>query len=810
MFSSAGNSARPPSRARFQRAFTLVEILVILTVASVLATAGYVAVQNAREASDRGKLENDVAAVNRAVQVYLAEGGDLSQAATPAAVVEKLKTRVATNLAASHPGLRGSMADSRLGVVEQTDAEAATPQARARWNSATRRFEIFTDGPRGVKYFVLDDTLAGSTAVENRTASLPLASTEKWVWDYTDFEPGPPAGAAPPATSPLDPPSFTPAGGPQALASFDIGVAINNPNSANVSRVLYSVSGGPWSAYGGQTITVKPDESVRAYAASTVPETHHDSTLAAVSYDVIPVQPQLLVTPPAAELSYEEAGGTMVGQTAQTPPPAVVTLVNTNDIPPDYLNSDGFRVFWTTDNTPPLGSGTAQGGGNFSGAFPPAGIDVSLGQWGSQTNLVIRAAARSVNSRYFVDSGEATATIGIKKTALPPPVFDSPSGNYSGGFYMGIRLDPTAAYPQGARIFYRTDGTDPGNQDGEPAPGAREYTVTVPLFTLQSPTANVITRAYAPQALKAWFSPSDPVSATYVMSGGQPLGAALVGDATVNGRYVGSLILSTAKNMNFNSGAIIAQGNLYVPGTPDINTNNGGVIQGREFLPDGTEVVPPSNTNKIIDLDGNPQPSNYTIRLNSGSTIEGKVYRRITPLTMPTVPLPPSPNNNNTLTVSSPQATPVNPSQWANVNLNNGAGEVTLLPGNYGSLNAGSNTKFVVGTAGATTPSVYNFQSLNLNSLSQLKVVGPVIINIRQNININSQVVLGNPDHPEWLQLNIYSGSFNINSDSAAYANLVAPNSSVNLSGTFRGGVVADTLSITGNGVAITLAPPGT
>ncbi len=44
---------------------------------------------------------------------------------------------------------------------------------------------------------------------------------------------------------------------------------------------------------------------------------------------------------------------------------------------------------------------------------------------------------------------------------------------------------------------------------------------------------------------------------------------------------------------------------------------------------------------------------------------------------------------------------------------------------------------------------------------------------------------MGNVDHPEWLSLNIYSGNFQINSDAAAYAMVIAPSSNVNLNGTF-------------------------
>ncbi len=91
---------------------------------------------------------------------------------------------------------------------------------------------------------------------------------------------------------------------------------------------------------------------------------------------------------------------------------------------------------------------------------------------------------------------------------------------------------------------------------------------------------------------------------------------AFVTDASINGTFVGSLVLSNPHNFNFNSGAKITNGNLYVVGTPSI-TYNGGTVQGRQFLTDGTEVLPATDTRTVVDLNGSASPSNYKIILNS-------------------------------------------------------------------------------------------------------------------------------------------------------------------------------------------------
>ena len=76
------------------RGFTLVEILITVGVIASLAGLAYVGLHaNINAVSQRAKLPQDVATMNRAVETYLASGGSLDGVTSPAAVLAKLKTQ---------------------------------------------------------------------------------------------------------------------------------------------------------------------------------------------------------------------------------------------------------------------------------------------------------------------------------------------------------------------------------------------------------------------------------------------------------------------------------------------------------------------------------------------------------------------------------------------------------------------------------------------------------------------------------------------------------------------------------------------
>jgi prepilin-type N-terminal cleavage/methylation domain-containing protein len=826
---------RPPNFQLFarptaaRRAFTLVELLIVVGVLAILAGGAYVTMRNVREASRDQKLEADVAAVNRALDIYeVSGGGGLPDVASTDVqintVIDKLKTVSSQRM----PGLAGQMIDQRLEVDEmQTSGEAGGSGVRALWNGTTHRFVVANAGAAGVKSFRLNDALgARDYSSEARTPTLQVAqvTTSHWIWDYTDRAASVGGGgggtvptssggssSSPPAAltaSQLAPPTLSQGTGSYSLIAFStLTITLSNPNPSGVSYLVYyknGASGSPQYYKPGTNIPVAPGDILTARAISTDSTRWTNSDTANGVYSVIPVQLKIELTSPATQLSYQQAGGAMDSIATATAPSATLRVTNPNtEIPASYLTSSNFDLLWTKDGSDPLTSATATTA-TFSAGSPTVSISLAVGQWPATGSLQLKAAARvrAAAVAYLQTSDPQSASVARLLTDLPAPSIDPPSSYRSMDLPISI-YKGSGTLPASYRIYYTTNGADPGNSGGNPATGALYSSP----FQLGSSVSAAIVRArtYASATYAAWFNPSPLSTSTYTSAGGgNNIVGAFVSDASINGTFVGSLVLSNPHNFNFNSGAIISKGNLYVVGTPSI-TYNGGTIQGRQFLTDGTEVLPATDTRTVVDLNGSVEPSNYKIILNNGSTIAGKIYRRSTTFAMPTVDAPPSPNNNNNLNVNSPLSGPVSATQYANVNLNNGAGTVTLSPGNFGNISAGSGTTIRIGVAGSTTPTVYNFQGLTLNSNSKLEVLGPVVLTIDRNVNINSGVVMGNSDHPDWLSLNIHSGNFQINSDAAAYAMVIAPSSNVNLNGTFRGGVIANYLTINGNGVAMTL-----
>lgn len=798
------------------RGFTLIELLLVVAAIAVLGGLGVVVVSNVEETSRVNKLENDVAVINSAIQVYKINGGSFEGTPTVDMVLAKLKAGPDAASAARLAGFRGRVIDLRLKAEEQTAVEGLSGQARAIWNATDHRFEIANSGAAGVKRFVLDDDTADLTyAAESRTVSNPLGTETAWVWDYSATEVAAPAApvvpvassasgpAAPtaPGVQSLASPTFSPAPGLQLIFDFPISVTLNNPNPNGVSQLWYNTGSGEV-LYTGASISVGAGNSVSARARTIDPDRWADSDPATGEWTGEPYQLVVGLTTSSDTVTYQQAGGAMPGAPEVAPVVVTAQITNAGPIPVSLQSSDEFQVFWTYDGSDPLTSASAVSGGGFENGVIAFEIDATLARWAAGSSaLTIRAAARAVNATIFASSAVDAITLSIAPTVLLPPYIDPPSTPRSADLPVYIYESIAGFYPPEARAYYAIAGVDPGVSGGEPASG----TLYTGAFTVGSNDGSgiITARYYGPAGLSRWFTPSEPQTSIYTVGAGGT--GAIVGDSTLNGIYIGSLILTSTKNFNLNNGAIIKAGNLFVRGTPTVDTSNGGVIEGRQFRVDGTEVIPATDTRQVVDLDGPATPSNYTIRLNQGSVIEGRIFRRVNIFVPPPVPEPPPPTGSGNLNISSQPTSPISPTQAANINLNSGAGNVELLPGNWGDMKTGSGTSFVIGVVGSTEPTVYNFQGLTLNSDSSLIVVGPVILTVDRGISLNSSV-MGNPDHPEWLDLRVHSGNVTINSSAAGHAALNAPDSNVSLSGIFTGSVIAKTLTINGAGVAITQA----
>jgi type II secretory pathway pseudopilin PulG len=825
---------RRDARAR-HAGFTLVEILLIVAVIGVMSGVAIVSITNMHESTRVSKLTADVATINAAIQVYAVNGGTLPATATPQQILDKLKTRADSSSAATIAGLHGSVVDRRLHTEMQTSSEGAGTQTRALWDTEKQRFVIATNGGIGVKNFLLDDSLAATDpGTESRTATVKTGSGG-WVWDYADVAPtarggtGAAAGTfingtgptlSSPGTLPLDPPTFTPTGGAFHLISFPLSISLSDPtNNPGTSQIIYSAGGG--SKLYLSPITATPGMGVTAYARSSDLDHWTDSAPVTHTYTVIPVNLSVSLASPAASLTYAQAGGAMTSGTTQTPAPATVTLNSIPEIPSAYLTSTKFQIYYTYGGANPLTTGTA--GPSFSGSYVSPSIPTALGNWGSASSLVITAAARAIDTTMFASSPAVATTINITRTALTSPVIDPPSGSKATDLPVSIATASGSDYPVGYRIYYTLDGTDPGNTGGEPTSG----TLYTGSFNSGAGTNGVVVvnaRVYGPAGYGQWFTPSATAANTYntiTLADG-----ALVGSANLNGTFVGSLVYAapssgTMNSITFNSGARIMSGNLYLPGTPTIRRTNGttwsaandslfaSVIQGWEFDSSGTKTV--QTTPRVIDENGSVTPNNYSVTFNNSALLEGKVVRRHNSPAFPTIAPPAPPDSSGSTSLNSPPATALSASQYSSITINSSnVGDVSLNSGHYANLTANNGTSFVLGDP--LHPDVtqyYSIQSLNLNSSSDIKIVGKVIITVAGTINLNSGSVLGDPDHPEWLQLQFSSGNMNANSGSSIYGQLVAPTGTVtfNAGSIFQGSVTTQSLTINSSSVVFNLPP---
>jgi len=819
--------------------FTLIEILLAIMVISTLASVGYVTTKAVQQNVKDRKLESDVAAANAAVQLYQANGGSLAPTSSANDVITQLKNRADASSASKTVGLTGSFLDVRAEPVWQTAEEGASGALRVTWNASAGVFVLSNTGAAGIKEFRINSANAAATpTVESRVPVKDAATETKWVWDYTTptntvlrvgVTPGTVASGSTAMTgtasyqTQLASPTISPTGGGFPLISFDLPVTISNPNPSGSSQIYYA-AGGTWSLYTGG-INVAPGTTVQAVAVTLDPNSYVNSQAATPqTYTATPVTLAISLNNPAASLTYAQAGGVMTTGTTQTPSPMTVSLTSASQIPSKYITSSKFQIYYTRDGSNPLTSGTAAAGPSFNGSYASPSISVSLSNWGSASSLTVSAAAKALDTTMFANSSVVTATVGITPTALAAPTIDPATGVKATDLPVSIALASGQNYPVGARIYYTIDGSDPGNSGGNPTNG----TLYTGSFNSGSGTNGIVVvtaRAYGPAGYGQWFTPSTAIANTYTAIT-LPDGA-LVGSATLNGTFVGSLVYASPtaghsmSDITFNGGAKILSGNLYLPGTPIIKKSNGTIwsvandslfsahILGWEFNSSGVKTV--QTTPRVIDETGSVNPANYVVMFNTSSQIEGKVIRRHDSPAFPTIAPPPAADSNGNASLNSAPAGPLSASQYSTITLNTGSvGDVRLLAGHYNNLTANNGTAFVLGDpAHPDITQVYSFTTLTLNSASNLKIVGKVIITVSSQININVGSTIGNSAHPEWLQLQFSAGNLTANSGSYVYGQLVVPTGSVtfNAGSTFTGSVTAQSLTLNSNSVVFDLPP---
>ena len=797
--------------------FSLVEALVVIAVIGLVATVVVPSIQEGPDAAKKAKLEQDVTIVNNAIDAYLAAGG-AQGALNAGGVVEALKQRVLGGPTAEMTGPLGPFLDPRV-ITSPTDFDWS-----ARFETSPRPRFVVEKSRNGIMFGRgLPSPIGGPSASANPS----------WLWSYSPaaagqvaksvFEPdtldsGTILGITNTVLAGLVAPVISPPSQTLQISGFPLLVSITNPNPPGSSIVYYKIDSGSYVLWVGSPFTVNPGSTIRAVSVSIDPSRYYNSAADSETYSVTPLQLGVSVDAPAS-ITYAQAGGSMLGQAAQLPPSATISLGG--GVPPPYISSANFQVRYTSDGSDPLTSPTASVASNFSGAFPPVSFGLGLSSWGANGSLTVRAAAVSLRPDWFTSSAVVSATVSPQRVSLDPPIV-SPTNQVVTFSVTVVMSNPATGPSSGMSIRYTTNNTAPTAANG--------FTYSSP-FSLSSLGVNeqkpVRASTVVTGSLTNWFNQSAETTRVYTGpafgGSGLPSGA-LVGSATLNSTFNGNVTVAypsngVVANITYNANAVI-NGSLYVPGTPRIAQNS-------PFIPQWTLandaqfanriygiVEGQSPSPRVVDLNGPVTPTNYVITFNNNSYITGKIFRRserytLTPLNVATFPVKPS---SASLSLSGPVAGPLSASNVANVTLNTtSVGSVTLLPGTYGNMTANNNSKFVLGNAAdPETPVVYSFDSLTLNSGGDVVIVGRVILNIRNSFALSNGAVFGNVGRPDWLQINVWSSSnINVASGSSVYGRIFAPNNTIafNNGSTLNGSVSARGLDLNSSSVVFSLSP---
>jgi hypothetical protein len=242
------------------------------------------------------------------------------------------------------------------------------------------------------------------------------------------------------------------------------------------------------------------------------------------------------------------------------------------------------------------------------------------------------------------------------------------------------------------------------------------------------------------------------------------------------------------ESITLNGGAVVT-GDLLVPGSPTVRINGHPTYAG------------------TLEGSGASEPRSHQVTLNGGASLRS-VIRRSDPVAFPSHSAPASPIGTRSVNINSTSGTAGDFTTLRNLTLNGGVGQFSIPAGAYGDFTANGGSGFILGVAGATHPAVYHFQRLNLNGLSQLQILGPVVINLAYGLSANGTV--GTSTNPAWLKLNIYSGGLTVNGNCIVFAHVSAPSGTVIVNGDslLAGGVVSDRLIVNGRGVLRLVAAP--
>lgn len=765
-----------------RRAFSLIELILVVAVLAVVGTMAATQVVNARQAAAFAKLSADVEMINRSISLYVLQGGTFAEGDSAETVIRKMQKRRTAADADTAMGLTQNVLDARIVPIPQTADQSGTTEARAvlTWDAARQipQFQVVTTGGAGIREFALDEQAGAASAVtaaanlEERSdfllASRKSASVAKWVWDYeesplTDVAAGGTPSIGGGTSAPVDPFSTAPPAG-------GVSKSLVQPLLTGPATVTYAQAGGVM-ANGSQTTPVSI-----AFAVTGVPAGMESKVALSVSGVTATDTGVLAKTAPLNVAAF--GSGSSLTATAAVEPvgdgaehfvfgnakSAEVTIQKTPlPVPAVMVN--------IPDKVATIAAGS-------SSQLPAGGSDIRY-----TTNGATPTLSSSVYSSPIALSGTGTvAAATFPKTGFEK-WFDA-SGVDSEGYAIGSSGSglPSGVLLQALEL-----------QNNVVINGS--VTLTQPRYDLK-------------------FAGNFKIKGNlYVV--GTP--AVFFGWEAPQRRW------SVANDGLFSSRIL---GKQFDEGT------------GAAVIPQDPNWAP---SPRVVDKGGQYEPSyetdrNYYIMFwsNSNDVVEGKIFRQIVPVTLPGVDAPP-PRDRAAVRAAEfknqgvypPE--PINSFDYTDVVIQMNK-TVSLEAGNYRSLTGGvSGATFVLGDASnPENVQHYSFESINLSGGASIKLVGKVVITV--NVSNGSNVVVHNTskfgvsDVPgwsaDWLQLQLFSNKsasetsehFLLTGSSQFFGQIVAPKGLVTLhnDSTFQGSVTAHKLKMTGNGsgnIQFTLPP---
>ncbi|HEY2961613.1 MAG TPA: RHS repeat-associated core domain-containing protein [Pyrinomonadaceae bacterium] len=255
-----------------------------------------------------------------------------------------------------------------------------------------------------------------------------------------------------------------------------------------------------------------------------------------------------------------------------------------------------------------------------------------------------------------------------------------------------------------------------------------------------------------------------------------------------SGRVEGSLWQLAAEDVTLDGTDTITT-DLLVPGTPSVLHSQpaqyGGTLVGSE----------------------NPEPSDYTITIKGSAQLR-HVVARTNPIELENVAAPPAPTGTRDVSISHAGEQIGDPATLRNLSITGNAGNVVVPPGTYGSFSVAGRNVLVFGVADSQTPTVYNLEELTLTASSELRLAGPIVLNVKNRVTLSGST-LGAADNPKRLLLKIATGlsdpddALKVTGNAVLYGIVRAPQGTITIEGTgrVRGTVACNYLFINGNGV---------